>query len=221
MIKVKIDKLSETRRAVLFFIVEYLGENGYPPSIREIQDEVGISSTSVVSYNLDKLAEAGLIERESTVSRGIRLSEELKAYIRQTEPRADDLVHVPLWGTIVAGEPVSVPTETPTDEVIVTRDMIGSVRIEDVFALRVRGDSMIDASVNDGDIVILRRQQEARNGEMVAAWIPAREETTLKYFHNEGERVRLQPANPTMDPIYLHPSEVQVQGRVLSVLRRI
>jgi repressor LexA len=221
MIKAKIDKLSETRRAVLFFIIEYLGENSYPPSIREIQDEVGISSTSVVSYNLDKLAEVGLIERESTVSRGIRLSEELKAYIRQTEPRADDLVHVPLWGTIVAGEPVSVPTETPTDEVIVTRDMIGSARIEDVFALRVRGDSMIDASVNDGDIVILRRQQEARNGEMVAAWIPAREETTLKYFHNEGERIRLQPANPMMDPIYLHPSEVQVQGRVLSVLRRM
>jgi len=95
-----------------------------------------------------------------------------------------------------------------------------SEKTEDLFALRVRGDSMIDAMVNDGDIVIMRPQYEARNGEMVAVWLRNDTTTTLKHFYNEGSRVRLQPANPTMEPIYVDPAEVQIQGRVLMVLRQ-
>ena len=97
--------------------------------------------------------------------------------------------------------------------------MLDDKQPDDLFALRVSGDSMIDAMVNDGDIVIMRQQKTARDGEMVAIWLTPDGTTTLKYFYNEGERVRLQPANPTMEPIYVRPSDVEVQGKVMMVLR--
>jgi repressor LexA len=127
-------------------------------------------------------------------------------------------------GNIVASEPVEVGNESfatydEEDAIELSRSLLDDKQPEDLFALRVSGDSMIDAMVNDGDIVIMRQQETARNGEMVAIWLTPDDTTTLKYFFNEGERVRLQPANPTMEPIYVKPSDVRIQGKVMMVLR--
>jgi len=208
-----------------------MDENGRPPTIREIGKAVGINSTSVVNYNLGKLEEKGYLDRDPDVSRGLRLTEKANGLAQNVTSAAtairsavERLVRIPLVGDIVAGKPVttgndSFSTYDEEDAVELSRSML-SEKTEDLFALRVRGDSMIDAMVNDGDIVIMRPQYEARNGEMVAVWLRNDTTTTLKHFYNEGSRVRLQPANPTMEPIYVDPAEVQIQGRVLMVLRQ-
>jgi repressor LexA len=133
-----------------------------------------------------------------------------------------DNVSIPLAGFIFASEPVLIgdTPQTATDEVIeLTRDLISDEG--ELFALRVKGDSMIDAMVNDGDIVVMKKVDRARNGEMVAVWLSDRSETTLKHFFLENGRVRLQPANPTMGPIYADPGNVVVQGKVMLVLRQM
>lgn len=218
------DELSDRQRKILEFIEEFTDENGYPPTVRDIGRGVGIKSTSVVSYNLKKLVQAGFLEREDKVSRGLRLSEEYQEFkVRFSPP--EGLRFVPMLGRITAGELLDVPagdiTLADEDDIIeVPEDMIGGMT-NDVFALRVDGTSMVDAMVNDGDVVVLRRQQTARNGEMVAVMLKDRGETTLKYFYKEGKRVRLQPANPFMDPIYVDADNVEIQGRVLAVLRTL
>jgi repressor LexA len=214
------NKLSERQRKILAFIERFDRENGYPPTVRDIGREVKISSTSVVSYNLKKLVKEGFLEREDKVSRGVRLSREYQ--VRFAPP--EGLRHVPQLGTITAGIALEVPagdiTLVDEDDIIeVPQSMIGDT--DDVFALRVDGFSMVDAMVNDGDVVVLKRQETARNGEMVAVLLKDRGETTLKRIYYEGSKVRLQPANPYMDPIIVDASNVQVQGRVLAVLRTL
>lgn len=211
--------LSKRQQSILQFTRGYMDEHGRPPTIREIGKAVGINSTSVVNYNLGKLEEKGYLDRDPDVSRGLRLTE--KATVIRNA--IDRLIKIPLVGDIVAGRPVmtgndNFSTYDEEDAVELSRAML-SEKPDDLFALRVRGDSMIDAMVNDGDIVILKPQYEAKNGDMVAVWL-RNDTTTLKHFFNEGSRVRLQPANPTMDAIYVNPEEVQVQGRVLMVLRQ-
>jgi repressor LexA len=208
-----------------------MDEHGRPPTIREIGKAVGINSTSVVNYNLGKLEEKGYLDRDPDVSRGLRLTEKADGFAQTVASAAtavrtavERLVKIPLVGDIVAGKPVmtgndSFSTYDEEDAIELSRSMLKE-KTEDLFALRVRGDSMIDAMVNDGDIVIMKPQYEARNGEMVAVWLRNDTTTTLKHFFNEGNRVRLQPANPTMEPIYVDPAEVQIQGRVLMVLRQ-
>ncbi len=215
-----LDKLSERQRRILSFIERFSGERGYPPTIREIGKEVGISSTSVVSYNLKKLAKDGFLDRQTEVSRGIRLSHEYQ--VRYAPP--EGVRWVPMLGRITAGEPLEVPAADAafadeTDLIEVTRDMVSDDN--GVFALRVDGLSMVDAMVNDGDIVVIKRQETARDGEMVAVLLKDRGETTLKRFYREGAKVRLQPANPYMDPIVVDAKNVQIQGRVLAVLRTL
>ncbi len=208
--------LSERQKAILEFIREHLGDTGYPPTIREIGRAVGISSTSVVNYNLNRLEEQGHLSREPEVSRGLRL-----------EANAPNLIpplgtlRIPLAGPIAAGEPISIGEAVfdEDDAIELTRDLLP--QHDNLYALQVRGDSMIDAMVNDGDIVIVRHQHEAVNGDMVAAWLTDRDETTLKYFHKEPDCIRLEPANPTMEPIYVDPAVVQIQGKVLMVVRQI
>ncbi len=221
------DKLSTRQQNILKYIWEYFSEAGRPPTIREIGSAVNISSTSVVNYNLNKLEERGYVEREAEVSRGLKLTDralQLFDAARNAIRDATDLVRIPLMGDIVAGEPVHIGNEDfgtydEEDAIDVSTSMLPG-RAENLFALRVRGNSMIDAMVNDNDIVIMRPVTEANNGEMVAVWLPIDGEMTLKYFYNEGERVRLQPANPTMDPIYVHPSNVEVQAKVMMVMRQ-
>jgi repressor LexA len=210
-------KLSARQEAILEFIAEFFNEQGYPPTIREIGTACNISSTSVVNYNLDKLEREGYLTRSREVSRGLRL----------TGPLASPgLVRVPLVGRIVAGEPAPVPPADfgilGADEAIdLTRDIV--TQSDDLFALEVKGDSMIDDLIKDGDIVIMRPHLNWRNGDMVAVWLTDKEETTLKRIYKEkGGRIRLQPANPTMEPIYIDdPKSVEVQGRVVAVVRQM
>jgi len=212
-------ELSPRQQAILEFIRSFTSENGFPPSIREIGKQVGISSTSVVNYNLNVLEKKRLIERSREISRGLRLTESV-------ESAAFELpISVPLLGRIAAGEPIPVPDSdfSPFDSetILLTRDMVRDPK--GVYALQVRGDSMIDALIHDGDIVIMRHVQEAANGDMVAAWLKDEKETTLKRFYWEPGRrqVRLQPANPAFAPIYVDPANLEIQGKVIAVIRHI
>ena len=214
-------KLSERQRKMLEFIQKFSQQNGYPPSIREIGEAVSISSTSVVNYNLNRLVEEGYVSRDQNVSRGIRLTEKLA----RASERLSNVIRIPLVGRIFASEPVHLPsTDSPVfgaDEAVeLTRGLLKSQ--DGLFALQVKGDSMIDAMVNDGDIVVMKRQAEWRNGDMVAVWLKDREETTLKHIYRDGSKVRLQPANPTMKPIMIDdPARLEVQGKVMLVVRQL
>jgi len=220
----KADKLSERQQNMLDYIWKYIREAGRPPTIREIGQAVKISSTSVVNYNLTKLSEKGYVDRDADVSRGLRLTEKALALYDAASEAIEKLIRIPLVGDIVASEPLEVGHESfatydDEDAIELSRSMLDERQTDDLFALRVTGDSMIDAMVNDGDIVIMRQQETARDGDMVAIWLTPDDTTTLKYFYREGERVRLQPANPTMKPIYVNPIDVRVQGKVMMVLR--
>jgi repressor LexA len=221
------DELSNRQKKILDFIEHFIGAHGYPPTIREIGEAVGIASTSVVNYNLNKLVEYGLIERAPKVSRGLWLANHEGGELPVGFAAAASLVQVPLVGKIAASAPVPLPGEDfgyyyDADDLIeVPQSMLGKFDREELFALRVTGDSMIDAMVGDGDVIILKRQNIARNGDMVAVWLSERGETTLKKYYLEGAVVRLQPANPTMDPIYVDAGQVNIQGRVLAILRTL
>lgn len=205
--------LSDRQKRILEFIKSFSLENGYPPTIREIGEAATISSTSVVNYNLNVLQREGLLVRDKTVSRGLRLVEAQRPAVN-----VSNFISVPLLGHIAAGEPIDVPegAYTADDTIDVSKDLIHD---DNVFALKVKGISMIDALINDGDTVIFKPAVSANNGEMVAVWLTDRDETTLKRFYNEGSRIRLQPENSTMDPIYVDPATVQVQGKVVAVVR--
>lgn len=211
-------RLSKRQEAILDFIRRFTEEHGYPPTIREIGRACDISSTSVVNYNLNKLERAGFLVRKREVSRGLRL-------VGVERGQGGVLIRVPLVGRIVASEPVPVPGSDfsyfGADEAIdVTRDIVGAG--EDLFALQVEGDSMIDAMIHDGDVVIMRPHKDVQDGDLVAVWLEDREETTLKRIYREDVRIRLQPANPLMQPIYIDdPSVVHVQGRVVAVIRQL
>jgi len=208
------DGLSEKQQRIITFLRDFLEEHDYPPSIRDIQQGCDISSTSVVDYNLKRLEEKGLIRRDREVSRAIEL---LDAGGRRART-----VRVPLLGKIAAGSPIPMPPETLDageydDYVEMTEGQTNGRR--NVFALRVEGTSMIDALINDGDIVILEPTRSCDDGDMVAVWLRDENETTLKKFFHEGARVRLQPMNSTMQPIYTRPENVEVQGRVVAAIR--
>lgn len=212
--------MEEQEQRVLEYIRDFIQERGYPPTVREIARELGLSSTSVVDYYLKRLEQARWIERDPRSSRGIRLTAAGARGLGLGE-----VVSVPLLGDIAAGEPIPVPSSDfsllGVEETIeLTRSIVGDPR--DLYALRVRGNSMIDAMVHDGDIVIMRPAEEVANGEMAAVWLRDREEATLKRVYREGGRVRLQPANPTMEPIYIDdPRQVQIQGKVVMVIRQV
>lgn len=205
--------LSTRQKRILEFIQDFYEERSYPPTIRDIQQACGISSTSVVDYNLRILERSGHIRRDREVSRGIEV---LVGGRRRGR--------VPVLGYIAAGEPSPVPTQESwgdfeaIDELEVPQGLLGEVPA-DAYALRVKGTSMIDALVDDGDVVIVRPVDSVKNGDMVVAWLQAEKEVTLKRLYNEGERIRLQPANSTMSPIYVDPENLEVQGKVVAVLR--
>ncbi|CCF86088.1 transcriptional repressor LexA [Nitrolancea hollandica] len=206
-------QLSRRQQAMLEYIERFLEENTFPPTIRDIQRDLTISSTSVVDYNLNILEQRNLIRRNRNISRGIEL-------VNRPAPLRN-VVRVPVVGRIAAGEPIPVLDEQSADtaeQIEITSDLIGSRR-DGLFALRVKGQSMIDALIGDGDIVILRHQETCENGETVAVWLRDEKETTLKRFFLEGEQVRLQPANATMAPIYTTSDNVEIQGKLVTVVR--
>lgn len=205
--------LSEKQQSILRFLEEFIAEHDYPPSIRDIQSGCDISSTSVVDYNLKRLEEKGYIRRDREVSRAIELLNGQGERRRRT-------LQVPVLGKIAAGLPLPVYPDTmaPLEVIDLTEDMT-SGRTGNFYALRVQGTSMIDALINDGDLVILEPRETADPGDVVAAWIVDREETTLKRYYPEGKQVRLQPMNATMDPIYEDATNVRVQGRLVGTIR--
>lgn len=221
--------LSERHKKILEVLEHYQDNVGYPPSIREIGREANISSTSVVNYYLDQLEEMGYIERDRKVSRGMRLIKNVAGQIiGEISDVLDEIMRIPLAGRIGAGIVVQPPefgfaTFSPDEGVEVARSMLPErEQHEQLYALEVQGDSMIDAMVNDGDIVVMKPAQEARNGDMVAIRLKNDDETTLKYFYRENGSVRLQPANPLMEPIIIQdPNSVEVQGKVVLVIRQM
>lgn len=210
-------KLSERQEHILKYIGDFLDDRGYPPTVRDIQYACTISSTSVVDYNLRILEREGCIRRFPDISRGIEILDGKVARRNTTR--------VPLLGEIAAGQPIPVLAtddfneSEPMDTLDITTSMLKGER--GVYALRVRGLSMIDALIDDGDVVLVKPTHEARNGDMVVAWMKKDKEATLKRFYLEGAKVRLQPANSQMSPIYANAEDVEVQGKVVAVLRNL
>ena len=213
------DALSNRQKDILGYIEIFVQDNGYPPAIRQIQEKLSISSTSVVAYNLKALEGKGLLKRQGKVSRGITIPQTTPVHISVRE-----LTQVPMLGVITAGQPLPDPEDTSSDSaemVDVPSDIASPEKLKGVYALRVRGHSMIDALIDDGDIVLLRKQETAENGQMVAARLQDDNSVTLKKFYKDGNRVRLQPANVTMDPIFTDAGNVRIEGRVVGVLRQM
>jgi repressor LexA len=227
-------KLSTRQEKMLHYIHDSLNEESRPPTIREIGGALDISSTSVVNYNLNRLSEKGLLERDRTVSRGLRLTDmayEVLGVAVQVGGRAatafadsiGNLVQIPILGNIVAGEPIDVSSDNfsgydEDDLVEISASMLRGSQ-DRMYALRVDGFSMIDDMISDGDIVILQAQETAEEGDIVAAWVDG-EGTTLKRYYRDRQRglVRLEPRNPAMDPIYVEPENVKVQGKLILTL---
>lgn len=204
-------RLSDKQSRILDFLNRFQRERDYPPTVREIQSGCDISSTSVVEYNLRILEREGYFERDREISRGIKL--------RGRRP-----VRVPVIGCIAAGEPIPVPSSDNWDAeqldfLELTDELIKGK--EGVYALEVKGSSMIDAMIVEGDLVLMQQATGAQNGEMVAAWLKREGEATLKRFYLESGRVRLQPANENMPPIYADPKNVAIQGKVIGVIRKL
>ncbi len=232
------DKDMEARlRKIMEFLTGFQESSGYSPSIREIGDKIGVNSTSLVDFYLDKLEERGDITREKHISRSIRVNKpaqlanvagQMQRGLQNVSAAISDLIRIPLAGRIVASAPVPVPESDVAyfdseSSIEIARGMLPKKENErELFALEVQGDSMVDAMVNDGDIVIMKAASQANNGEMVAVWLDDNNETTLKYYYKESGRVRLQPANPTMKPIYIDPNRhLRIMGKVVLVIRQV
>jgi repressor LexA len=201
------ENLSQRQREIYDFIEAFKHRKGYPPTHEEIRQGLEMSTKSLVNHHLKALERKGLIERERDTPRGIRLLDGLRSF------------KVPLLGQIAASaEPISFSDED-YQEIELTPDIVQ--KQDGLYALRVKGDSMMDALINDGDIVVMRHQAVAEVGEMVAVRLKDRNETTLKRFYPEGQRVRLQPANPRVKPIFAHPANVEIQGKVMAVIRQV
>jgi repressor LexA len=198
--------LTAKQQAILTFIEDFISKHHYPPTYEEIRVGLGLSTKSLVDYHLNALEAAGHIRRDRLTPRGLRLQNA-------------DMFAVPLVGVIGASVPRMSYTDMATEALMLTRDIVPEQ--DGLFALRVRGTSMIDAMVDDGDTVVMKKQTIVKDGEMAAVRLIDRDEMTLKYVFREANRVRLQPANPTMQPIYVHPANVEIQGRVVAVIRRV
>lgn len=216
--------LSDRQKSILHYIAEYTTDHLRPPTIREIGRACKVSSTSVVNYNLNRLVEKGFIKRDAEVSRGLSLTNQARMEFGLVDVGAGGVVRLPLLGNIVAGEPIpfndsNFATYEDDDAIEIGSGMLNE-STDKLFALRVSGDSMIDAMVSDNDLVVLRKQSEAKNGDMIAARIISREETTLKYYFLENGKVRLQPANPNFEPIIVAADDVEIQGHVQLIIRK-
>ncbi|MCL4508434.1 MAG: transcriptional repressor LexA [Chloroflexi bacterium] len=224
---------SEVQQRMLMYIARHLRDNTMPPTNREIGQELGIHSTGHVDYHLSQLEHKGFVERDSRKSRGLRLTPraldvpEVAEVLEGIEGASDVAsvaflgrsAEIPVLGVIAAGLPLEVHEQY--DEVL---DLSSSLNRSDVFALRVRGKSMIGDCIDDGDYVIVQRTDTAANGDCIVATIsgPGQEpEATLKRVYKEHGRIRLQPSNPDMEPLYVDPQDVRIQGKVISVIRTL
>jgi repressor LexA len=206
--------LTERQRQILDFVTSYVDSHGYPPTVREIGEAVGLASPSTVHAHLANLERAGLLKRDPTKPRALELADR-----GRPEPIADDVHRLPLVGEIAAGGPL-LAEENIEDHLAVPETLARGDGEE--FLLRVKGDSMINAGILDGDIVVVHRQPDARNGEIVVALAGQDEgadEATVKRLYREAGRVRLQPENDALEPIYA--DHVQILGVVTGVFRKL
>lgn len=234
----KSEGLGNRHKRIMRFLIDFQNANGYSPSIREIGESINVKSTSLVDYYLNQLEELGYISRENHISRSICIKKEIESEpslaakvtgaVQKAGAALDDLLQIPVMGRIVASAPIPMPASDlnyfdPESSIEIARSLLpAKEKIEDLFALEVQGDSMIDAMINDGDVVIMKRTNQAQNGEMVAVWLDDKDETTLKYFYKEQNRIRLQPANPSMGPIYVNnPASLRITGKVVMVIRQV
>lgn len=206
--------IPNTRLRILNFIRNFLDERGYAPTVRDITRGCNISTPSVVQYHLNKLDRQGYIDRDPEVFRSIQL----------VERKRESITRVPLLGTIAAGEPIPVPTPDtwttiPEETLQLTEELTQGK--QGVFALKVKGISMIDALVDEGDIVLMQQTSTVEDGEVAAVWLKTEQEVTLKKVYHEAGRIRLQPANKQMEPMYYKPEDVEIQGKVIGVLRKL
>ena len=208
------EALSDRQRQMLAFIAGHIAAHDRPPTNREIGQAMGIASTGHMDYHLSVLAKKGYLEREANTSRGLRLTP-----VSEPHPRRP-VYHVPVMGLIAAGAPIEAITD-PNDAI----ELGDAFATDDAYALRVRGTSMIEDLIGDGDLVVVRPTQTASNGDTVVALLtdgPSEHgAATLKRYYREGDRVRLQPANATMQPIYVRPNDLQIQGTVIGLIRRL
>lgn len=213
-------KLTERQRAVLDFIVESIHDRGYPPTLREIGNHLGIRSTNGVNDHLRALERKGYLTREDMKSRTLRPTPDvLRAVVDHDEPEETDMIEVPILGRVAAGLPLEAIQE-PTDTVRIDRMLIGARG--EVFGLRVTGDSMIEAGIHDGDYVFVKKQLEAPRGAIVVCLVG--DEATCKYYFPEKHHIRLEPANSQMAPILIPKTDwrdTQILGVVVGVFRRL
>ena len=217
MSRAGIKRLSDKQKRIISFLERFLTDKGYPPSIRDIQTGCKISSTSVVDYNLNILENRGYLERHADVSRGIKLL--------NRETTSEMTVAVPVIGMIAAGSPVPVPTPDTWDVAAVSETMTVPRELtldkKDVYALRVKGMSMVDALINDGDVVLMQHVGTVQNGEMAAVWLKEEKEATLKKVYVEPDRVRLQPLNERYAPTVVKPAEIEGIFRAVARYERL
>lgn len=205
-----IDKpATERQRGILTAIADFKAERGYPPSVREIGERVGLSSSSTIHAHLKALERRGLIVRDPTKPRALRAKSE--GSVGAPSP---ETVVMPIVGKVAAGVPITA-AENVEGEFVLPAGFVP--RGSNAFVLRVQGDSMVDAAILDGDLIVVRPQRSAENGEVVVAMMDG--EATVKRFYREKNRIRLQPENKTMAPIY--GSDVEIVGRVEAVVRRL
>jgi repressor LexA len=211
---------AERRQRIIDFIARTVDERGYPPSVREIADGVGLASTSAVHHHLIALERDGLLERGTNSSRALRLTAPTSLAADPAKvtpfrmPVERETLTLPVMGEIAAGQPIEAYADD-AETLEVPRSLEAR---EDSYVLRVRGRSMIDALIDDGDFVIVQPQATAKDGDIVVALLEDNG-VTLKRFFREKDRIRLQPANAEMEPIYA--TEVQIQGKVVGVIRRL
>ena len=203
------EKLTKRQEEILTFIKEYIVSNGYPPTVREIGASLGVSSPATIHAHLTNLADKGFIKKEETKNRAIELLVE-----NEFAPKNENVVDVPLLGKITAGSPIEA-IEQPDEYFSLPSYLLPNNK--EVFTLKVSGNSMINAGIFDGDIVIVERKNTARNGEIVVA-MTDENEVTLKTFYKESEYFRLQPENDTMDPIIL--DNVTILGKAIGLYRK-
>jgi repressor LexA len=204
-------ELTGRQREIWSFLVDYVDGHGYPPTVREIGEAVGLASPSTVHAHLANLERAGLLRRDPTKPRAL----ELLGRDRPAEAAAAELPRLPLIGQVAAGSPL-LADENIEDEIAVPETLRGD------FLLRIKGDSMIEAGILDGDLVVVKRAQDARNGEIVVALAgddESADEATVKTFYRDGNRVRLQPENAALEPIFA--PHVQILGKVVGVFRQL
>lgn len=208
--------LSNKQQVILKYLERFADKNGYAPSLRDISSDCGLKSHTVALYYLNILEREGYINRSKRLPRSITFTTDIR--------NSSELPTVPLLGVIAAGNPIAVPHDDvwvmrPEEAVEVPRDILAGHT--NVFALKVKGLSMIDALIDDGDMVLLARTNTAKDGSMVAVWLRDRNEVTLKKIYHEAGKIRLQPANSSMEPIFCRPEDVEIQGRVIGVIRKV